>query len=716
MDLTPPLTRAFLFCGWRAGPVDLLLNPAQDLSRDEFQAELRASMDQACLQFAALDCSTKSIIRSIPVSLPDGRRAPAPLRSHEHPMGLPGLKIDDQRRVSKDNCACRFILDEQQKIIDRGGGAIRENPNNSLHWCIPQEADMWATGQWWDARYDACCFMGARRKRQRLRHNIWELTQGPPMLCHHTHHPEEWTPWSQAGKVVYPSKEEAEYTAPFAFRVAVACSWWACRLGFAKLHVPRGPPIQCVGRREHWLDIDSRALREWAMSPLAISLGLRPIDRAEAARVPTRVEVSSVLLADKTLPPGVVYVGRGHHSHRLPVTQWASPFVPGHNCGADEWPALYVEHVLANLQTDLRQLEGMTLACDCTLAQPCEGDLLAGLVFDAGSPKGLPHPPAAGRPKRSRHRLSRQVMIAAASAALPTSVSAVIPYVCQESVVVAFTSIFPEDTLSGFRFPLIEDLINAPPFTDYLQWCRAREVEWDGALVPQLVSAQQRQWQRTAEGQQVGAMAHRAALPPVLPFGLTPDEHFELAADLARYPTPFEQGAALDLDLCFAAEVTARGRASLRDRRRHSMGAIKELKRRWAGVDSCLREKQKAPLRKVTRHRDIGLLALLCLLVSWGDTSLPVDLLFGMAAVGTAPWYGVFPSQPCEQISQEDVLRDAVASNALCGRASGQGGTTTSCWLRAFRMPRAVSVASPCVIPSYCELCEASLSGLFPAA
>ena len=48
-------------------------------------------------------------------------------------MGLPGLKIDDQRRVSKDNCACRFVLDEQQKIIDRGGGAIRENPNNSLH-------------------------------------------------------------------------------------------------------------------------------------------------------------------------------------------------------------------------------------------------------------------------------------------------------------------------------------------------------------------------------------------------------------------------------------------------------------------------------------------------------------------------------------------------------------------------------------------------------
>ena len=28
-------------------------------------------------------------------------------------------------------------------------------------------------------------------KRQRLRHNIWELTQGPQLLCHHTHPPKE---------------------------------------------------------------------------------------------------------------------------------------------------------------------------------------------------------------------------------------------------------------------------------------------------------------------------------------------------------------------------------------------------------------------------------------------------------------------------------------------------------------------------------------------
>ncbi|CAE7438652.1 unnamed protein product [Symbiodinium necroappetens] len=103
----------------------------------DFQSELRSSLDQACLQLAALDCSTN--IREIPLKFESGRPAPRPLRSHEHPMGLPGLNISDQRRVSKDNCACKFVLDEQQKILERGGGAIRENPSNILHWCIPQK-------------------------------------------------------------------------------------------------------------------------------------------------------------------------------------------------------------------------------------------------------------------------------------------------------------------------------------------------------------------------------------------------------------------------------------------------------------------------------------------------------------------------------------------------------------------------------------------------
>ena len=122
----------------------------------------------------------------------------------------------------------------------------------------------------------------------------------------YTHDPTEWDPVVVKGQRCYPSKEEAEYTAPLAFAVAVALSWWAARTGRATLHVPRMPMIQCHGRREHWLAYDPRAMREWA--------------------------ICEVLLKDNQLPAHHMYVGRGHHSHRLRTTIWKSPVTPGHDC------------------------------------------------------------------------------------------------------------------------------------------------------------------------------------------------------------------------------------------------------------------------------------------------------------------------------------------------------------------------------------------------
>ena len=157
------------------------------------------------------------------------------------------------------------------------------------------------------------------------------------------------------------AKEEAEYSATLAFAIAVSVSWWAVRDGHARLHVPRMPPLEACGRRQHWLDIDPRAMRSWAMTPLAITLGLPPLHPEERARLPTVVRVADVL-ADGKLPPDVVYVGQGHHSHRVPRSQWASPFVQGHTCTTDDWLPLYVDFVLANLQAELPALQGKRLA------------------------------------------------------------------------------------------------------------------------------------------------------------------------------------------------------------------------------------------------------------------------------------------------------------------------------------------------------------------
>ena len=183
---------------------------------------------------------------------------------------------------------------------------------------------MWDSGRWSDQRYSACCFGGARAKLQRLRHNIAEIAQWPRADCNHFHDPQEWEPWVQDGQRHYPSAEESESTRQSSAlllrqrHLGGQCVW------AMPSYVPRSPSPSCTGHRDHWLDLDPRALREWAMTPLAISLGLRPVDTAEAARVPTRVGVEEVL-QQGALPPGHVYVGMGNHAHRLPTTLMEIP-------------------------------------------------------------------------------------------------------------------------------------------------------------------------------------------------------------------------------------------------------------------------------------------------------------------------------------------------------------------------------------------------------
>ena len=69
--------------------------------------------------------------------------------------------------------------------------------------------------------------------------------------------------------------------------------------------------------------------------------------------------------------------------------------------------------------------------------------------------------------------------------------------------------------------------------------------------------------QRHSEGKQAGSLNHRAALPPLLPFGLSPEEHFQAARALGRNPLPTEGRPMLDDDLQFAAQMHAAAKSSL---------------------------------------------------------------------------------------------------------------------------------------------------------
>lgn len=166
-----------------------------------------------------------------------------------------------------------------------------------------------------------------------------------------------------------------------------------------------------------------------------------------------------------------------------------------------------------------------------------------------------------------------------------------------------------------------------------------------------------RQKMRTAEGQQVGAINHRAALAPLLPFQLSPDQHFDQALDLSLQPLPTEGLPIVDDDLRFAASLSSLPGADLSKLRKCALGLLSELKRRWENITSYLRTKQTEAVRTATSQRDIGLTAVLLLLANWGDVTLPAGLCLGLLVVGYAPPYGIFPEQEATCLTWEDVLQ-----------------------------------------------------------
>ena len=120
------------------------------------------------------------------------------------------------------------------------------------------------------------------------------------------------------------------------------------------------------------------------------SLGLKPPSLASGATVPRRVVILEVLYEDGTLPEDVVYVGRGHHSHRVSTSDWKCPWVPGHDCSWDEWIPRFVQCVpRSGLNERLPELMGKRLACDCSFEEVCGADILAGLVRSVSSSR--PH-------------------------------------------------------------------------------------------------------------------------------------------------------------------------------------------------------------------------------------------------------------------------------------------------------------------------------------
>ena len=147
---------------------------------------------------------------------------------------------------------------------------------------------------------------------------------------------------------------------------------WGIRKGFARLRIPKFPAIQATGDRRHFLEIEPRALREWAMMPMALQLGINVAHMPGAGGIPARKSTQAaagmVTVAGKPaqLKADEVYVGQGLFSHRLRKTKWASPFHVGRDGTAQECVRKYTDwlHRRGPI-SHIEELVGKTLVCDC---------------------------------------------------------------------------------------------------------------------------------------------------------------------------------------------------------------------------------------------------------------------------------------------------------------------------------------------------------------
>ena len=140
------------------------------------------------------------------------------------------------------------------------------------------------------------------------------------------------------------------------------------------------------------------------------------------------------------------------------------------------------------LEASLPTLRGKVLVCDCALSQPCEADVLAGMLFDLGADPGK----RAHRTKKatgmgaSKRLVTLAGLASARAESIPLGPRLRWP---QEVVVTAFTKLYPPDWFEGFAFPCIEDILNTPTFTEYPEWREARALPMDGPWGPRRSTA-----------------------------------------------------------------------------------------------------------------------------------------------------------------------------------------------------------------------------------
>ena len=113
---------------------------------------------------------------------------------------------------------------------------------------------------------------------------------------------------------------------------------------------------------------------------------------------------------------------------------------------------------------------------------------------------------------------------------------------------------FPEEWLAGVAIPFLQDILNSPPFTEFVAWAELKEV-----CLP-LGSTQGNVARGRVEatlGRQAGVLNSKHALPAVIGYRHGEREHFAQCIKFSKAVwLPFDEDTRAPTDLRFAAFAT----------------------------------------------------------------------------------------------------------------------------------------------------------------
>ena len=156
-------------------------------------------------------------MRAREIPLP-GNQGARPLRGPDALFGLPGLRPFKAEQVAAANAVYRACIRILFRAYQTGALISIENPVRSWLWPLLASlvkafghaafAGFFALT---DYDFDACVFGSRRAKATRMK-GTPEAFEGLQLPCDQSHTHLSWKPVRVAGRRVYPTKEEAEYT------------------------------------------------------------------------------------------------------------------------------------------------------------------------------------------------------------------------------------------------------------------------------------------------------------------------------------------------------------------------------------------------------------------------------------------------------------------------------------------------------------------------